>query len=195
MHVPRSLGPIGRTSGRSLTVALLLIIATAVAPRPAWAHGEGDSDKALVLVRQAIAYLVNTPPNMDGATDKIGDAAEAEDKAGVQLPLVEQAKDAMEAGEMGSVDVHKVRALLEQSIGAHVHTGPTDPVAIGQVPPPVTGAETGTLAAIDPMPGRGGLTGGDWALLVISMLVGLGGLALSILLRPHLPSVRRGETR
>src|SRR5262249_311701 len=161
VSVPRSFGRIRRTSGRGLIVALVLIVASVGAPRAAWAHGEGDSDQALILVRQAIAYLVNTPINMDAAADKIRDATEAPDKDGVRIPLVEQARDAMEAGDMESGALHRARALREQAIGAHVHPGNAAPVAIGDVPPLVTGADTGTLAALDPMPGRGGLNGGD----------------------------------
>jgi hypothetical protein len=60
-------------------------------------------------------------------------------------------------------------------------------VQIGKVPPALTGADTGTLAALDPMPGRHGLTAGDWGALAAGVVVALAGIALSFRLRPKLP--------
>lgn len=193
MHHRRPLGRIRRTAGRIIATALLLVLASLGAPSAALAHGADGSDMSLVLVRQAIAYIVNTPGNMDATTDKINDATEAEDQSEVKIPLVEQAKQTLDSGDM-----HKVRALLEQAIGARVHIEGADPVQIGAVPPPATGEDTATLATIDALPGRGGLSGGDWTLLVISIVVGLLGLAASVRLRPQpqpqpTPPSRPGE--
>ena len=180
---PRSAaGLIRRLPARLLLLALAIAIAGLVAPPSAWGHGEGDSDQSLVLVRQAIAFLVNKPGDSADVEDKINDALEAPDKAGVNLTVVKQAMDALDAGDMV-----KVRQLLQSSIGARPYAGTTDPVQIGKVPPALTGADTGTLAALDPLPGRGGLNGGDWVLLAISVVVGLVGVALSVRLRPQLP--------
>jgi hypothetical protein len=96
--------------------------------------------------------------------------------------VVKQAMDAMDAGNMT-----QVRQLLQRSIGARPYAGTADPVQIGKVPPPLTGADTGTLAALDPMPGRGGLTAGDWAALAVSVVIVLVGVALTFRLRPKLP--------
>ncbi len=191
MLYQRSTGKVRHTGRRILIVTMLVTLAGLVAPGTAMAHGADDSDMSLILVRQAIAYIVNTPNDMGAIEDKMNDAGKAPDQSGVKIPLIEQAQAAFKTGDM-----HKVRALLESSIGARVHTNGADPVSIRAVPPPLTGTDTGTLATIDPMPGRGPLSGGDWFLLAISIAVGLGGLALSIRLRPHLPHIpapRRGE--
>ncbi len=107
----------------------------------------------------------------------------------MKLPLVEQAKQALEADDM-----HQVRARLEAAIGARVHTGNADPVPIGE-PAPVTGEETGTVAAVDALPGRNALTGGDWVLVAVSALVGLVGIAASVRLRPHVPRPHAAPAR
>jgi hypothetical protein len=172
--------------------AVLAVLLLAVVPGTAWAHGPEETNSAYDLVREAITLIVNTPDDMDSITDKINDAIEATDSSNVQIPLVQQAKQAAEGGDM-----HQVRTLLEQSIGARVHTEAAEPVPIGQPAPapaptpaaaPATDADKGKVAVLDPMPGRGELSGGDWVMLAISILVGLVGIALSLRLRPrHLP--------
>jgi hypothetical protein len=166
---------------RLALAALLAAAMLALTPGNAWAHGGGDSDKSLVLVRQAIALIVNTPANMDAITDKINDALDAADKSNVNLTFVQRAKDSMDSN-----DLHQVRRLLEAAIGARVHTGRADPVPIGNALP-LVGTDTGTLDVADPMPGRGPLSGGDWVLLALALAVGLLGIAASLKLRPHLP--------
>jgi hypothetical protein len=170
-----------RVGRLAAVVAALALALTFVPGTAAWAHGPEDTERAYDLVRQAIALIVSTPDDMDGIADKVNDAMEADDASGVQITLVKQAEQAMEAG-----DLHQTRALLEKSIGARVHTDASEPVPIGQ-PAPV-GADTGTVAAVDPLPGRDGVAGSDWIMLALSLLVGLGGIALSLQLRPrHLP--------
>jgi len=164
-----------------LAVAALI----ALAPATAWAHGDDEAADAFTLVRQAIALIVNTPGNQMAIADKIDDALAAEDTDNVQVPLVQQAKDALAAG-----DLHRTRSLLEAAIGARVHTSTADPVPIGQ-PAPVTGEQTGTLATVDAISGRHGLTGTDWILLATSLVVAAAGIALSTRLRPHLPHPTR----
>ncbi len=170
---------VGRRWAR-LIAAAVLAVAVLLVSTPAQGHDGDESDRAFDLVRQAIALIVNTPNDHDAIADKVNDALDAKDTDNVQLPLVQQAKTALDADDM-----HQVRTLLEQSIGARVHTGAVDPVAIGN-PPPATGADTGTLAAVDAIPGRHGLNGGDWVLLIISVVVGLAGMALAFRLRPQL---------
>jgi hypothetical protein len=46
---------------RALAVIIAVLMAGLVLPQAASAHGEGDSDESLMLVRQAIAFLVNKP--------------------------------------------------------------------------------------------------------------------------------------
>ncbi len=148
---------------------------------PAFAHGGNDSDKAGVLVRQAIAYIVNEPGNTAGAADKINDAKDAADKTGVDLNLVAQAGDAFDRG-----DIHRARTLLERSIGARPHLGGSDPQPIRVTPPLATGAETGIDVVTDPLPPHRTLGGGDWVSL--SGLIALGALGVYLARRfrpPH----------
>jgi hypothetical protein len=167
---------------RALLLIVVVVLTGLVAPPAAFAHGEGDSDESLVLVRQAIAFLANKPGDQADVEDKINDSLKAPRKAGVNLTVVKQAMDAMDAGNMT-----QVRQLLQRSIGARPYAGTADPVQIGKVPPALTGTDTGTLAALDPMPGRGGLTAGDWAALAVSVVIVLVGVALTFRLRPKLP--------
>lgn len=189
---PRSLPPLSHQAGpfpaqragmcRIGVVVALATTLVAIAPTPAWADGDEGTTRAYDFVRQAIALIVNTPEDNSAITDKISDAIDAEDSVGVQIGLVHQARQALTNG-----DRHRARALLEQSIGARVHSSTTDPVPIGR-PAPVTGRDTGTIIPVDAMAGRGALGVGDWALLALVTVVGLGGVALSLRLRPcHLP--------
>jgi hypothetical protein len=140
---------------------------TAVAAAPAMAHGGGDSDQASLLVLQAIGILTNKPGAMDDITDKVNDALDAPDKQGVDMAQVQAAKDALDKGDMD-----QAKALLVKSLGSN---------------PPMTGAkgeETGTTVVHDPLNPRGHLTGGDWVLLAISVLVLAAGVWLSLRYRP-----------
>ena len=152
---------IRRCAAGIVLMALLLVIT----PAKAWA--DGNEDRAYDLVRQAIALIVNTPADVDAITDKIDEALSAKDQSQVQIPLVQQAKDALARGNL-----HRVRALLEKSIGAR---------------------GSGRIAAVEAMPGRGSLSGGDWVMLGLSVLVGVVGIVAAAVLRPrHLP--RPGPT-
>lgn len=172
-------------TARLCVAALLTGVLLTLASAPAWAHG----DKAFNLVREAIALMVNRPGDHDAIANKINAALKAEDTTNVQMPLVRQAKDAFAAG-----DVHQAQRLLEQSIGAQIHTTVTDPVPINTPPPaaspgtsPTARASASPDLAMADMPGRRGLNSGDWVLIVISLAVGLSGVAWAARLRPHLP--------
>ncbi|WP_454850047.1 hypothetical protein [Promicromonospora soli] len=170
----------GARRGTWLSIAALVLVLAA--PPAAFGHGDDEQARAFDLVRQAIALIVNAPGDQMIISDKVADALAAEDTSDVRLDLVRQADDAVASG-----DLHEARALLERSIGARVHTGAADPVAIGQ-PPPLTGEQTGTLAAVDALPGRQGLNGGDWLLLTASLLIGAAGVVVAVRIRPpHLP--------
>jgi hypothetical protein len=165
------------TGARFWPIAAVTAALLAMTPSVAWAHGEGESNMAFDLVRQAIALIVNTPDDTAAIEDKINDALDAEDKSDVKMPPVDQAMQALDGG-----DLDQTRLLLEVAIGARSPSG-TGPVLLGYALT-VTGEETGTLAATDPMSGRGGLNGGDWVLLVASVVVGLLGAAAAYWLRP-----------
>ncbi len=163
--------------GLALVLALAAPLALAT---PAGAHGAGESKKAVELVQQAIALIVNKPGDLAAAEEKVNDALKAPDKAGVDLPSVEQAKTALE-----SRDAHRGRALLERAIGAKPHLSSVEPLAIREIPAErATGAEPGTKVATDPLPGRRGLETGDGALLLESLAVGVIGMGLAVRFRP-----------
>jgi hypothetical protein len=159
--------------------ALIAAAVVALAPAAAWAHGGDENTSAYDSVRQAIALIVNSPGNHEAIDDKIGDALGSDDTDRVNLDLVKQAQAAMDRE-----DEHATRRLLEAAIGARVHTGNADPVPIGE-PAPLTGAATGTVAAVDAMPGRYGLTAAAWTTLAVSLLIGAAGAALAFQLRPR----------
>lgn len=160
-----------------LVAAMLATLIGLVSPASAWAHGEGESDECFVLVRQALAYMANKPDDMMDIKEKIDDAANATDKNCAKPDLVMQAMDAMNAGHM-----METRDLLQRSIGAGHYTGETiTHVYYGSR---LTGEDTGTLAVLDPIPGREGLTTRDWILLAISITVALAGVSLASSLRP-----------
>lgn len=87
-------------------------LAAAAVTAPTLAH-EGEEDvPARTQVQTAVAILRTQPEQMDLAADRINDATEAEDKEGVDIDRVEQAKTALEAG-----DKAKTELLLEQALG------------------------------------------------------------------------------
>jgi hypothetical protein len=158
-------------TGRRRAVAILVAFAVgvwlaALAAPPALAH-EGDSDKASVLVLQSIGCIVSKPNDMDQIQDRINDALQAPDKEGVDIAQVQAAKDALDNGNMD-----QARMLLEQSLQG----GAPMEAAVGE--------ETGTTVVHDPLNPRGQLTGGDWVLLAISILVLALGAWLAVRYRP-----------
>ena len=168
-----------------------VLVAAAAMATPASAHSGDESSEADVLVRQAIALIVNTPNDTMAIEDKISDALGDEDNTTVDLKLVAKAK-----AELAKGDIHRTRAYLESSIGARPHTNVghlhpirvTDkPLATGEVQAALdraTGAESGTNVAIDGLPANRTRGAGTWlALVVMVAIVGVG-VALSIRYRP-----------
>lgn len=166
----------------ALGAALVMVV---VAPGVAVADEPGESDEAKVLVLQAIALVVNTPDDMMAIEERIHDALEAPDKAGVDLTLVEQAAAALDGDDMT-----KTRELLQSAIGAgpYVGTGVPEPVreASGEPGRPAfaSGAQTGTTVVLDSFEPSNRPDGGDIVLLVLSGAAILLGAFLSWRLRP-----------
>jgi len=143
-------------------------LAVAALATPAAAHEGEESVPALTQVQVAVAILRTQPELVDLAADRINDATEAEDKDGVDIDRVEQAKIALEAGDMA-----KTELLLEQALGACPGQPVTNPagvraklpqtpcptpaheLALGRVP--LHGAAKPTLLAIGAVLTLGGL--------------------------------------
>lgn len=181
-----------------VTVALAAVAVVAVGA-PALAHGGEDlSDRGLVLVRQAIAMIVSSPGDVGEIGERIAAAQAAPDPSGVDLELVDQAADALGAG-----DLQQTRLLLERSIGAApVGAAPAETAAPGQdtagdtagqepseADPSAaaegagegemaTGAAPGGTVISEPLDPRPRLDATDWTLLAGSLVVGLVGVWL-----------------
>lgn len=136
-------------------------------------------------VLEAIAYVVNTPGDMDMITDKMKDAEESSDKQGVDIAQVEQAMQALEKNDMP-----QVRLLLEESVGARADLSGTDVRHVLQLPPGsstvalATGQEPGTQIVTDELPGRSGWTATDSVLTAIAGVAAAGGAVLIWRYRP-----------
>jgi hypothetical protein len=114
MRLPRArrLGLLGGLVGVWLAVALVAA--------PVLAHEGEENVPARTQVQTAVAILRTQPEQLDLAADRINDATEAEDKDGVDIDRVEQAKQTLEAGDMA-----KTELLLEQALGGC----PGEPIA------------------------------------------------------------------
>lgn len=167
---PRS-GPRVVPVGRSLLVgAVLAFLSVALIAPPALAHGGQSATEGYVMVQQAISYLVNEPgpKGTAEAMVRIDNALAAEDQDGVNVSKVEEAKADLTAGKPDDA-----RSVLQDSISE----------AIASLSP-ATGYETGTTTVVPPFHGNGSLSGLNWVLLILSVLVALGGGGLAYLFRP-----------
>jgi hypothetical protein len=178
-----------RARRRSGIAGLVLVAALIIGARPAAAHGGDESDEAGVLVRQAIALLVNTPDDTMAIEDKIVDATEADDQEGVDIDLVERAKDALDAG-----DLHRARALLEASIGARPHLSNALPKDVREAPAGpgtgtagfnlATGDDPGGGLADDPLVVHRHFDGRTTTMFILSLLFVVLGVGLAVRYRP-----------
>ena len=73
--------PRGSSAAARLGVAAAVSVLSLVLPAPAFAHGDESGVPARESVLQAIAYVVNTPGDMDMITDKLNDAKESPDRS------------------------------------------------------------------------------------------------------------------
>ncbi len=161
----------GRRRTLAILVSSILVMISPLFTSPAFADEPGETTVGYVLVQQALGHLAHdtTDEGIMLAVEKVDDALATDDKEGVDVNQLEQAMTALEAGQ-----VPQARALLQGSIEQ----------AVSDLEPAV-GEETGTTVVLMPLPGREGLTGGDWILLVTSLLLVLAGVALSWHFRPH----------
>ncbi len=146
-----------------------MVVLLSAAP-PAFAHGEGESVEGYALVQQALAHLAHSSERasvMD-AMEKVDDALATEDQEGVNVAEVEQARAALESG-----DIAAARSLLQDSI-----------IEAMSALAPAVGEETGTTIVHDALPQRSGLAGGNIGFLIASITILLAGVALSWRFRP-----------
>ena len=152
----------GRRIWIRILVAGVVVVGGLTSASPAWADEPGETEVGYLLVQQALGHLAHdkTKSGVEFSMEKIEDALKTKDNAGVNLAEVQQAKAALEAGQ-----VPQGQALLQRSI-----TEAMSKLA------PATGEQTGTKAVPDSLPGRGALTGLGWAFLAASLFfVFLGG--------------------
>ena len=123
-----------------VTFSVLMAVGSVAAlAAPALAHEGEESVPAITNVQEAIAiraeHVGSFPPAevAEHAMDKVGDALESEDSRGVQLALVQQAKDALEAGRNDDA-----LTLLERSIGACPGAPVIEPQDASRTPPPLS---------------------------------------------------------
>lgn len=169
------MGTVRRSGLRPRLIALLLAPAAlaALAPgwsTPAWADPGESAEEGYVMVQQALSFLVNDagPAGVAQAAAMVDDALAAEDQDGVDVPALEDARAALDAGRADDA-----RDLMQSSIEAAL-------AARG----PATGEETGTTVVLPPF-AAGPLSPTDWLYLVLSALVAAGGVVLSVLFRPR----------
>ena len=151
-------------------LALVVAFGTSLSVTPAQAHGSGETKMGYALVQQALGHLAHQlgTEGVMPAIEKIDDALRTTDQMGVDVAELKQAKMELMAG-----NVAQGRVLLQHSIIQ----------ALSQLPPP-TGEQTGTKIVLDPLPGRGNLTGTDFGFLIVSLLMIFLGVGLSWRFRP-----------
>ncbi|MDQ2756803.1 MAG: hypothetical protein M3Y71_09605 [Actinomycetota bacterium] len=117
---------------------------------------------------------------MADAEAKIKEALSATDQEGVDVAIVRQAQTALTAGR-----TQVAQGTLQKSIAQAV-------AALK----PAMGEQTGTTVVGEPLPGRGSLTGSDWTLGSLSLLLLVAGVGLALRFRPaqNLAELRRGLT-
>jgi hypothetical protein len=146
-------------------------LAVALVAAPALAHEGEENVPARTQVQTAVAILRTQPEQMDLAADRINDATEAEDKEGVDIDRVEQAKQTLGAGDMA-----KTELLLEQALGGCPGAPVVNPTKVRaklpQTPCPTPAHELG-LGRV-PIGGAAKPT-----LVVIGVVLVLGGLVLT----------------
>lgn len=108
----------------ALFLTLFLMLGTT------WAHeGEEGADlTAKELARQAVAFLVNEPPNPEMALERLNDAVADDEVEGVDVATLSLAAGALEAGAPQAVPPLVAAALGETTA---VESGPVVAVQLG----------------------------------------------------------------
>lgn len=161
----------GRRHWTTLVLACVLALGSVLSASPARADAPGETTEGYLLVQQALGHLAHdtTANGIEAAMEKVNDALKTKDQQGVAVAEVEQAKTALEAGQ-----VEQGRALLQKSITE----------AISQFKPAI-GEETGTTVVPSALPGRGAFGSVEWGFLVVSVLLLLLGAGVAWRFRPQ----------
>ncbi len=180
-HAPARRHPHAAAVRRCVTLAVGLFLATSMSVGPAWAHGGADgAEEGYVMVQQALGHLAQdpSPQGVAAAEAKIQEALSATDQEGVDVTIVREAQAALTAGQ-----TEVAQQTLQKSIAD----------AVAQLKP-ASGEQTGTTVVGEPLPGRGSLTGTDWTLGAVSLLLLVAGVGLALRFRPadNLARLRRG---
>lgn len=170
---------------RGICLSLGLLLAATMSVGPAWAHGgAGGAEEGYVMVQQALGHLAHDPgpAGVADAEAKIKEALSATDQEGVDVAIVRQAQTALTAGR-----TQVAQGTLQKSIA--------QAKAVAALKPAM-GEQTGTTVVGEPLPGRGSLTGSDWTLGSLSLLLLVAGVGLALRFRPaqNLAELRRGLT-
>lgn len=160
-----------RSLGRLLTILAVTLFGSFAAVSSASAHGGNETQVGYLLVQQALGHLAHdtSAEGISLALEKVDDALNAEDQDGVALPVLKEARTALQDGEVG-----RAQRLLQDSISHAV-----------QNLPPATGIQTGTTIVMPELPGRSGLGAQGWSLLAASLLVLLLGTWFAFRFRPQ----------
>ena len=161
----------GRRLWITFLLACVLALGSMLSASPARADEPGETTVGYLLVQQALGHLAHdtTSDGIEIAMEKTDDALSTKDQEGVDVPELQKAMAALQAGQ-----VEQGRAFLQHSISG----------AVSQLKPAI-GEDTGTTLVLSPLPGRGSLTGGEWGCLVVSMLLLLLGVGLAWRFRPQ----------
>jgi hypothetical protein len=166
--------------GRRVALGIIVAVGSlAVLASQAMAHEGEESIPAITDVQEAIAILAEHPGSFppaevaEHAMDKVGEALESNDTRGVLLKLVQQAKDALDAGRNDDA-----LTLLERSIGACPGAPVIEPQNAPRTPPPLSSPcpSVAHLQALDRTPVGGAE---EPVLLAVSAVLILAGLALA----------------
>ncbi len=123
-----------RTAAAGGVAAAVLVLGLQAIAAPRSSEQEAVPRDALTLVRQALAALEVSPPDVDVATERVIKALFAPDTRGVDMPRVRDAAQAL-----GSEDATAGAAYLMQALRP-AEAGPTrlDPSLFTPLPPRAT---------------------------------------------------------
>ena len=149
----------------------LILLGLAMAVPPASADEPGETDVGYLLVQQALGHLAHdtSAEGRELAMEKVTDALETNNQAGVDVPTLEKAMTALKADH-----VEEARSLLQDSIAEALHNRPS-----------ATGMDSGTTIVRPALEGRSGLATEDWGFLATALVALLLGAWLSLRFRPH----------